>query len=76
MVRFWARVQFPTERSTDSMRLSNLLVLAFCLLLQEVQSQVASMSTSSDANATRAVTKVLRRHKRYLAFPEGSSVSV
>ncbi|XP_017084004.2 uncharacterized protein LOC108116574 [Drosophila eugracilis] len=49
-------------------------LLALCLLGQVVQSQVLSMSP--DANATtQAVTKILRRHKRYLAFPEGSSVS-
>ncbi|XP_002053319.3 uncharacterized protein [Drosophila virilis] len=31
--------------------------------------------TGTDANATRAVPKLLSRQKRYLAFPEGSSVS-
>ncbi|XP_039492688.1 uncharacterized protein LOC120452504 [Drosophila santomea] len=51
-------------------------LLALCLLLHEVQSQVMTMSPA--ANGTRSTeeeTKVLRRHKRYLAFPEGSSVS-
>ncbi|XP_064554622.1 uncharacterized protein LOC135439761 isoform X1 [Drosophila montana] len=31
--------------------------------------------TGADANDTRAVPKLLSRQKRYLAFPEGSSVS-
>nr|NP_001287504.1 uncharacterized protein Dmel_CG13616, isoform B [Drosophila melanogaster]AHN57503.1 uncharacterized protein Dmel_CG13616, isoform B [Drosophila melanogaster] len=55
-------------------RTGHFSLLALCLLLHEVQSQVMSMSSA--ANRTGEVTKVLRRHKRYLAFPEGSSVSV
>ncbi|XP_030376305.1 uncharacterized protein LOC115625406 [Scaptodrosophila lebanonensis] len=38
--------------------------------------QTSSIDVSvRNSNTTRAVTKVLSRHKRYLAFPEGSSVS-
>ncbi|XP_033166634.1 uncharacterized protein LOC117145186 [Drosophila mauritiana] len=57
-------------------RTGHFSLLALCLLLHEVQSQVMSMmSPAANANRTGEVTKVLRRHKRYLAFPEGSSVS-
>ncbi|KAH8246889.1 hypothetical protein KR032_002965 [Drosophila birchii] len=53
-------------------RFDHLNFVAMCLLL--VQTMLVE-STQPEVNATQEVTKVLRRHKRYLAFPEGSSVS-
>ncbi|XP_022209987.2 uncharacterized protein LOC111065858 [Drosophila obscura] len=42
----------------------------------EAQAQPLAQSLAlTDANDTQMEAKVLRRHKRYLAFPEGSSVS-
>lgn len=56
-------------------RLLHLILLA--LLAWESRPGAGyELAAMPSANATRAVTKVLSRQKRYLAFPEGSSVSV
>ncbi|KAH8247857.1 hypothetical protein KR038_011076 [Drosophila bunnanda] len=53
------------------MRLLLKFLVTWLLLVQSMPVE----SMQPEVNATQEVTKVLRRHKRYLAFPEGSSVS-
>lgn len=53
--------------------LSVVLCLSAISLVQDVAS---SEMHELSPNATQVVAKILRRQKRYLAFPEGSSVSV
>ncbi|EDW33927.1 GL21866 [Drosophila persimilis] len=61
----------------------NLLVLYLLALGQvrvrvQAEAQTKNLDQSlalTGANATQVEAKVLRRHKRYLAFPDGSSVS-
>lgn len=69
-------VSFNLNANVGEMtRLLHLLLLA--LLAWESRPGAGyELEAMPGGNATRAVTKVLSRQKRYLAFPEGSSVSV
>lgn len=51
-------------------------LILLTLLPEGKQGAGHELGAHANATSTRAVTKVLSRQKRYLAFPEGSSVSV
>ncbi|XP_034487009.1 uncharacterized protein LOC117791385 [Drosophila innubila] len=51
----------------------SIFVVLMALVLADLVEHIDGPGTN--ANVTRAVTKVLSRQKRYLAFPDGSSVS-
>lgn len=51
-------------------------LILLALLPEGKQGAGHELGAMPNANATQGVSKVLSRQKRYLAFPEGSSVSV
>lgn len=66
-----------TRHAVRMTRLLHLMLNAIVLLsVSQASVAGAQLVAGPGGNATRAVTKLLSRQKRYLAFPEGSSVSV